>query len=81
MLVFHGKAKGNGDLTPFARDLRRRQTPEEELLWQDLRRSKLKGLSFRRQHVIGPYIVDFICLRARLIVELDGGHHLQEPYL
>ena len=57
-----------------ARDLRQRQTPAEAALWDRLRRQQL-GVTFRRQHVVGPFVVDFCCLPARLIVELDGSIH------
>jgi len=57
-----------------ARRLRRDQTDAEKKLWSHLRRNAL-GCSFRRQHPIGSYIVDFVCLELRLIVEADGGQH------
>ena len=57
-----------------ARDLRQRQTPAEAALWARLRRQQL-GVVFRRQHIVGPFVVDFCCLPARLIVELDGSIH------
>ena len=50
-------------------------TPSENRLWQRLRNRKLNGLKFRRQHVIGRFIVDFYCAKARLVVELDGPVH------
>nr|GFD52405.1 hypothetical protein [Tanacetum cinerariifolium] len=49
-------------------------TPAESRLWEELRGEKL-GLQFRRQHAIDNYIVDFVCIRAKLIVEADGGIH------
>jgi phosphoribosylformylglycinamidine synthase subunit PurQ / glutaminase len=58
-----------------ARLLRRQMTPSEEVLWRALRDRRLAELKFRRQHVIGPYVVDFCSARARLIVELDGPIH------
>ena len=64
-----------------ARRLRRDQTEVEKKLWSLLRNRKLVGWKFRRQQPIGPYIVDFLCPEAGLIVELDGGQHLeQEEY-
>lgn len=60
-------------LPPHARALRKRMTPEEVILWARLRR--LPDWKFRRQQVIGEYIVDFACFEARLIIELDGSHH------
>ena len=61
-----------------ARALRLRQTDAERLLWSKLRNRRFAGYKFRRQEIIGNYIVDFICLAAKLIVELDGGHHGQQ---
>ena len=60
------------------RRLRREQTPAEGLLWQNLRAKRLLGAKFRRQHPIGDHVVDFCCLRHRLVVELDGGQHIDE---
>lgn len=57
-----------------ARALRANLTDAEKKLWAHLRRKAL-GFRFRRQHPIGPYIVDFICLERRLIIEADGGQH------
>jgi very-short-patch-repair endonuclease len=58
-----------------ARDLRRHLTRAEARLWTALRRKQLGRLKFRRQHPLGPYILDFFCVSARLVVELDGGAH------
>ena len=58
-----------------ARNLRRYQTDAEKRLWRYLRNRGLEGRKFRRQHPVGPYIVDFACLEKRLIIELDGGQH------
>ena len=55
-----------------ARTLRRSQTVSERVLWQALRNGKLNGARFRRQHPIGPLVVDFYCAKERLIVEGDG---------
>jgi len=60
-----------------ARRLRRDQTDAEQRLWSRLRRNAL-GKSFRRQHPVGRYIVDFICLECRLIIEADGGQHSED---
>ena len=59
-----------------ARRLRREMTPAESVLWNELRAGRL-GFKFRRQHVIGDYIVDFVCLKQRLVVELDGEYHTE----
>jgi len=58
-----------------ARELRQRATPAEELLWAQLRNRRLGGHKFRRQHPIGHYIADFVCLERRLVVEADGASH------
>ncbi len=55
--------------------MRRNPTPGEAALWARLRRRQLDGRRFRRQHVIGRWIVDFVCLPARLVVEVDGTYH------
>ena len=57
-----------------ARKLRRDQSLPERMLWQGLR-LRPQGLKFRRQHPIGPYVVDFCCLSLRLVVEVDGAVH------
>ena len=59
-----------------ARDLRRNMTNGEKLLWSRLRAHHMDGRKFRRQHVIGRYIVDFVCLQSRLVIEVDGESHL-----
>jgi very-short-patch-repair endonuclease len=61
-----------------ARALRRDSTEAEKRLWAILRNRKLDGWKFRRQVPIDSFIVDFCCVKARLIVELDGGHHADE---
>ena len=61
-----------------ARKLRREMTDSERKLWSALRRRQMGGSRFRRQHPLGPYIVDFVCLEKRFVIEIDGGHH-NEP--
>ena len=58
-----------------ARENRHHQSPAEAKLWKVLRNHNVEGRKFRRQHPIGPYIVDFYCHEARLVVELDGRSH------
>lgn len=58
-----------------ARELRQRMTDAEQRLWYHLRARRLGGFKFRRQHAVGPYVVDFVCKEAKLIVEADGGQH------
>jgi very-short-patch-repair endonuclease len=60
----------------FARKLRKNLTEAEQRLLSRLRRRQLDGYKFRRQHPIGIYVCDFICLEAMVIVELDGSQHL-----
>jgi very-short-patch-repair endonuclease len=63
-----------------ARKLRKELTPAERKLWAYLRGDKL-GVNLRRQHAIGNYIPDFVCIKKKLIIELDGSQHLeQEEY-
>ena len=57
------------------RELRANSTEGESLLWAVLRAGRLSGLKFRRQHSVGPFIVDFACIHKRLVVEIDGGYH------
>jgi very-short-patch-repair endonuclease len=61
----------------FARKLRLRSTDAERALWHHLRNRTLMNCKFRRQHPIGPYVVDFACVERALIIELDGGQHVQ----
>jgi very-short-patch-repair endonuclease len=58
-----------------ARKLRWPLTRCETILWTRLRRDQLNGLHFRKQHPVGPYIADFACVKARLLIEIDGETH------
>ncbi len=61
--------------------LRKELTPAERKLWSVLRGNKISGVSFRRQHAIGNYVPDFVSIKQRLVIELDGSQHLgQEDY-
>ncbi|MBI9049468.1 MAG: endonuclease domain-containing protein [Anaerolineaceae bacterium] len=62
----------------FARELRKAQTKAEQTLWQVIRFKQINGIRFRRQHAIGPYIVDFCSPSKKLIIEVDGGQHLEQ---
>jgi very-short-patch-repair endonuclease len=73
---FAGEGSGVRGMKLLARRLRERSTEAERTLWYELRGRRLNGHKFRRQQPIGSYIVDFVCLEQRLIVEIDGGHHL-----
>jgi len=64
-------------LRDYARENRNHPTEAESLLWERLRNGKV-GKKFNRQHIIGPFIVDFACLEIKLIIEVDGGYH-SEP--
>jgi len=63
----------------LARHFRRNPSMAERALWKLLRGKKLEGLRFRGQMPIGPYVVDFVCLRHRLVVEVDGPVHDLRP--
>ena len=58
-----------------AKRLRRNATDAEQRLWQRLRGRQIEDAKFRRQHPVGPYVADFVCLEFGLVVELDGGQH------
>jgi very-short-patch-repair endonuclease len=60
-----------------SRELRVNATPFEQTFWQTVRGHRFAGFKFRRQQVIGPFIVDFVCLSEKLIVELDGSQHAE----
>jgi very-short-patch-repair endonuclease len=62
----------------YSRRLRREMADAERKLWQYLRAGRFDGIKFRRQHPIPPYIADFCCVSARLIIELDGSQHSNE---
>jgi very-short-patch-repair endonuclease len=72
---------GNHSPRSRARRLRKDQTPAESRLWFELRNRRFVGHKFRRQHPLGPYVADFYCHEAALIIELDGESHLgRETY-
>jgi very-short-patch-repair endonuclease len=64
-----------------AKGLRRGMTDAERIVWHELRAHRLHGASFRRQTPIGPYIVDFVCHAAKLIIEVDGGQHFEPGHI
>jgi very-short-patch-repair endonuclease len=64
----------------LARRLRRHGTDAERLLWNRLRGRQLAGIKFRHQQVLGPYIVDFLCLEPKLVIEIDGGQHVEQAH-
>jgi very-short-patch-repair endonuclease len=65
-----------------ARELRNNPTDAERRLWSHLRLRQINDHRFRRQQPLGQYIVDFVCLEKRVVVEVDGGqqHNEQRPY-
>ena len=66
----------NGLERDEARRLRRTQSNAEYVLWTHLRARRFRGLKFRRQHPLGPYIADFCCIDRQIVIELDGSQHL-----
>jgi len=66
------------NLTTPAKELRKNSTNAEALLWKHLRQKQLEGFKFRRQQPIDNFIVDFVCLEMRVVVEVDGGQHAGE---
>ena len=80
-----GRERGRGEgarmkhyphyIIDLSRELRKRATTAEKLLWEHLRNRKLDGLKFRRQHHFGRYISDFYCAELFLVIELEGGIH------
>ncbi|PBN44379.1 endonuclease domain-containing protein [Sphingobium sp. D43FB] len=65
-------------ISPHASRLRRDMTDVERAVWAALRNRQLEGFKFRRQATVGPFVVDFLCVEAALIIELDGGQHSEE---
>lgn len=71
-----GQADRSIDGREFRRDLRKNATDAEKCLWQRLRGGQVAGARFRRQHPFEGYVLDFVSLEKRLVVEVDGGQHL-----
>ena len=65
-------------LKPLARNLRTNMTDAEQLIWSKIRRKQIGDLQFYRQKNVGNYIVDFYCPKGKLIIEVDGGQHLEK---
>lgn len=70
--MFYG---ASANIFSNAKELREKQTPEEQRLWEKLSNKQLHGFKFRRQHPIASYIADFYCHKAKLVIELDGPIH------
>jgi very-short-patch-repair endonuclease len=71
----------NKNLKQPARVLRGNMTEAERKLWSRIRGKQMHGLQFYRQKVIGNYIVDFFCHKAKIVIEVDGGQHFENPGL
>jgi very-short-patch-repair endonuclease len=74
-----GKRVGVKGLTGVARKLRKYSTDTEQHLWRHLRDRQIEGFKFRRQQPVGRYIVDFVNLERKVVIELDGGQHALDP--
>ncbi len=74
-----GERVGVKRLTGVARRLRKHPTDTEQHLWRHLRDRQIEGFKFRRQQPVGRYVVDFVNLEKKLVVELDGGQHALDP--
>ncbi len=72
----HPSVRHDRNAYRLARTLRRPLTPAEAALWRELRAKRFGGFKFRRQQPVGPYIADFFCAAAGLVVELDGDSHV-----
>ena len=64
-------------LKHFKKSLRKSQTDAESMLWYHLRNRNFQNHKFRRQHILRGYIVNFVCLEKKLVIELDGGQHAE----
>ena len=71
------KQRSNPKTKHQAVELRKEPTPAERRLWSRIRNDQL-GVTFRRQHAVGNYIPDFCSPKAKLVIELDGGQHLEQ---
>ena len=69
--------RGKGNSRDFARSLRKTMTDIERAIWKELRAHRFSDLKFKRQQPLGDYVVDFVCLGKRVVIELDGGQHAE----
>jgi len=80
-----GEGRGEGNhprnltLVPLAKGLRRQSTDVERKIWYYLRDRRFEEIKFRRQYPVGKYIVDFVCVEKKLIIEFDGSQHAWNP--
>jgi len=65
-------------LIPLAKKLRKSSTNTENFLWNQLKAKRFSNLKFRRQAPVGSYIADFVCFEKRIIIECDGGQHMEQ---
>ncbi|MEW5979660.1 MAG: endonuclease domain-containing protein [Acidobacteriota bacterium] len=75
-----GQIHNRPSLKPLRRALRSALTSAEAVLWKNLQRSQLEGKKFRRQHSVGPFVLDFYCPECRVAVELDGAGHFESVH-
>jgi very-short-patch-repair endonuclease len=76
----HGQTSGFIRKNRIARKLRNNATDVERKLWRYLRGRQLDGCKFRRQHPLGHYVLDFVCLERKLVIEVDGSQHADTPH-
>jgi very-short-patch-repair endonuclease len=70
--------KNKSYLIKYRKNLRKKVTPAEAVLWKYIKSEKLEGIKFRRQYSVNNYILDFYCPKFKLAIELDGAHHFSE---
>jgi very-short-patch-repair endonuclease len=74
-MVYKHRIRTTAGVQQHAKELRKKMTPAEKILWERLRDRQLGEFKFRRQHPLGPFIADFYCAEKRLVVEIDGDIH------
>ena len=74
----HRRWRASVAMQARARELRHEMTPAEKKLWWRIRNGQLNGAHIRRQHAVGPFIVDFFCAKPRLVIEVDGDTHAEQ---
>jgi very-short-patch-repair endonuclease len=78
LLPMHTKPPINKETLRRCKELRNNSTPQEIIVWSRLRAKRFHNLKFKRQYPLGRYIIDFICLDKKLIIEIDGSQHKEE---
>ena len=76
--MLRNMTKTSKDVVTFARHLRVSSNPAEKYLWSKIRRKQFLGLRFRRQVPFGPYVLDFLCIEKKLVIEIDGDSHYEQ---